>query len=147
METLNSIIKVLGLNHTFFIYVVAFAVLVFILSKWLIAPYYRKFLERESQTKGQTLRAETVQKENQQLQQEYEQLLIKYDRQFQTALQEAKSQMLIQQQEEIEKAQRQATQSITESRNSLEATFLKIQQQLKKEAPLLAQNLTLKLTE
>ena len=40
------------------------------------APYYQKFLERESQTKGQTLRAEAVQKENQKLQQEFEHLLV-----------------------------------------------------------------------
>ena len=55
--------------------------------------------------------------------------------------------MLSHQQQEIEKAQKKASQLITDSKKSLQNSFLNIQKQLQKEALLLAKTLSLKLTK
>ena len=103
METLHSILQVLQLNQTFFIYLVCFFFFLILVSKGLISPVYNRFLTREGLTKGQILKAEELKKENQVLMEKYEQKVLEYNQKFQKAFQERKEKILQDQTMQVEK--------------------------------------------
>ncbi len=147
METLNSVLQVLQLNHTFFIYVCIFLLFLFLVSKFLLSPVYEKFLVRENLTKGQILRAEDIEKETQTLQEEYEKVLLEYNQKFRQALQEKKNETLQNQQVQIEQAHEQAQNLILKARQDFQHDFIKAKKQLDQEAPQLAQSLLSKFNQ
>ena len=147
METLNSILEVLQLNQTFFVYLVCFFVFLILVSKGLISPVYDRFLERESLTKGQILKAEDLKKENQILMEEYEQKVLEYNQKFQKALQEKKEKILQNQTMQVEKAHQQIQEWAEQSRSSFKNAVVEVRKQLDKTAPLLAKQLISKLMQ
>ena len=147
METLYSVLEVLQLNQTFFIYLVCFFFFLILVSKGLISPVYNRFLTREDLTKGQILKAEELKKENQVLMEQYEQKVLEYNQKFQQALQERKNKILQDQTVQVELAQRQAQEWAKQSKQSLQNTAVEVRKQLNQTADLLAQKLISKLIQ
>lgn len=147
MNTLNSIIQVLQLNSTLFVYLILFAGLIFIVSKMLIAPYYKLFEMQHSHTQGQIQKAQDMQKENDQLQAEYEKLLIQFNDRFQHALQMKKNKIVKQQEVLFNKAQKKARILIQNAQKNIQKEFQIAEQQLKHQTVHLARLLSDKLVQ
>ena len=145
METLLSIIDILRLDETFFIYFAVFLFLLFVVSRYLIAPYYQVFLARLEQTEGQIKNADKIQKENQELKKEYETRLALLNSKFQKALKEKVSATYRHQQTLMDEARAQAQVLVSQSQKSLNADVKSAKKQLKLLAPELAQQLSQKL--
>ena len=147
METLHSILQVLQLNQTFFIYLVCFFFFLILVSKGLISPVYHRFLAREGLTKGQILKAEKLKKENQILMEKYEQKVLEYNQKFQKALQERKNKILQDQTVQVEKTHQQIQKWAEQSRSFFKSAVVEVRKQLNQTAPLLAQKLISKLIQ
>ena len=147
MDILISIVQVLQLNSTLFIYLVVFAFFVLFLSKKLMTPYYQLFLERQKQTQGLMQKALDIQKENDLQQKKYEDKLIRFNHQFRQTLQEKKDEIVQNQQTLIEEARSQADVLITNSKKKLIEDFAKAEQELQKSAKTLGLELSNRLVQ
>jgi len=147
METLNSIIKVLQLNETFFIYLIVFFTFMLSIAHLLLKPYYERFSAREKQTKGRVLLSTQLKKEEEQLKQRYEQKLVAFHQKFQKELNEKKSQILKTHQVHINQTRKQAQGKIDSALKSFQKELITAEGELEKEAPRLAEKLKLKLIQ
>ena len=147
METLNSVIRVLQLNETFFIYLVVFFIFMLLIAQTLLKPYFEKFLAQEKQTRGRALLSAQLKKEEEKLHQEYEQRLTAFHQKFQKELNERKTQILKTHQVHIDQTRKQAQEKIDESIKSFQKDLTEAKKELEKEAPKLAENLKLKLVQ
>ena len=147
METLNSIIQVLQLNETFFIYLVIFFIFMLSMAHLLLKPYCDRFVAREKQTRGRVLLSTQIQKEEEQLNQEYEQKLVTFHQKFQKELNEKKNQILKTHQVHIDQTREQAQDKINATLKSFQKELTKAEEELGKEAPQLAEKLKLKLIQ
>ena len=147
METLNSIIKVLQLNETFFIYLVIFFIFMLAMAQLLLKPYYERFLAREKQTRGRVLLSNQLQKEEKQINQEYEQKLITFHQKFQKELNEKKNQILKTHQIHVDQTRKQAQDKIDSALKVFQKELIRAEEELEKEAPQLAEKLKLKLIQ
>ena len=147
METLKSVLQVLQMDNTFFVYLGWFVVLLFFISRFLIKPAYNQFLNYENATRGQILKAEDIQKETQALKKEYEQALLEYNQKFQTALNEKQNKSLQNQQVQIQKTQEQARELTLKSKQTFQKDFAMAQKELNQKAPQLAQAFISKWTQ
>ena len=145
METLLSIIDILRLDETFFLYFAAFLFLLFIVSRYLMAPYYQAFLARFEQTEGQIQNAGKIQEENQKLKKEYETRFALINSRFQKAFKEKLSAIVCHQQTLADEARSQAQVLVGQAEKSLTADFNEAKKQLKELAPGLALELSQKL--
>ena len=147
METLNSVIRVLQLNETFFIYLVVFFIFMLFIAQVLLKPYYEKFLVREEQTQGRALLSTQLKKEEDQLNKEYEQRLAGFHQKFQKELNERKNQILKTQQVHIHQTRKKVQDKIGESMKSFQKELDLAERELEKSAPKLAEDLKLKLIQ
>lgn len=147
METLNSVIQVLQLNKTFFIYLIVFLIFMLFIAQALLKPYYEKFLAQEKQTRGRTLLSTELQKEEEQLNQEYEQRLVAFHQKFQKELSERKNQILQTHQIHINQTHEQAQNKIDDAIKSFQKELTVAEKELEKQAPELAEKLKLKLIQ
>ncbi len=147
METLNSVINVLQLNKTFFIYLVVFLIFMLFIAQILLKPYYEKFLAKEKQTRGRTLLSVELQKKEERLTQEYEQRLVSFHQKFQKELNERKNQILQAHQVHINQTREQAQSKIDGAIKFFQKELAVAEEELGKQAPELAEKLKLKLIQ
>ncbi|MDE0151481.1 MAG: ATP synthase F0 subunit B [Bdellovibrionales bacterium] len=147
METLNSVIQVLQLNETFFIYLIVFFVFMLSVAHFLLKPYYEKFEAREKQTKGRVLLSTQLQKEEEHLNQEYEKKLVAFHQKFQKELNEKKNQILKTHQVQMDQTRKEAQDKINTALESFQKELAKAEEELGREAPQLAKQLKLKLIQ
>ena len=147
METLNSVIHVLQLNETFFIYLVVFFIFMLFIAQVLLKPYYEKFLAREKQTQGRAFLSTQLKKEEDQFNKEYEQRLAGFHQKFQKELNERKNQILKTHQVHIHQTRKKAQDKIDESIKSFQKELTLAKEELEKSAPKLAEDLKLKLIQ
>lgn len=147
METLHSVLQVLQLNSSFFVYMGFFLFLLFFISRFLIKPAYNQFLYRESSTRGRLLKAEDIQRETQALREEYEKVLFEYNQKFQTALNKKKDESLQDQAVQVQQAQKQARELVLKSKQTFQKDFKAVQKELEQKAPYLARAFISKWTQ
>ena len=147
METLNSVIHVLQLNETFFVYLVVFFMFMLFIARTLLKPYYEKFLAREKQTQGRVLFSTQLKKEEDQLNKEYEQRLASFHQKFQKELNERKNQILKTHQMHIHQTRKQAQAKIALAMKTFQKELALAEEELEKSAPKLAEDLKLKLIQ
>lgn len=147
METLNSVIRVLQLNETFFVYLIVFFIFMLFIAQALLKPYYEKFLAREKQTQGRALLSTQLKKEEEKINHEYEQRLAGFHQKFQKELNERKNQILKTHQIHIHQTRKKAQDKINESIKSFQKQLALAEEELERSAPKLAEDLKLKLIQ
>ena len=147
METLNSVIRVLQLNETFFIYLAVFFIFMLFIARTLLKPYYERFLTQEEQTKGRAFLSAQLKKEEEELNREYEQRLADFHQNFQKEIDERKNQILKTHQVHIHQTRKQAQDKITGAMKTFQTEAALAEEELEKSAPKLAENLKLKLIQ
>ena len=145
METLESVIQVLKLNGSFFIYLLVFSFFLTFISRALMAPYYEKLKSRNKETEGKILKSEELQKKALETKKQYEEKLTLFNQKFQSQLKKRKDQILEKNQKEINKAFLETKEKTRASKKTLRAEFDLARKELMKEAPKLAENLSIKL--
>lgn len=147
METLNSVIQVLQLNETFFVYLVVFFIFMLFTAQFLLKPYYERFLAQEKQTRGRVLLSTQLKKEEEELNQEYEQRLAGFHQKFQKEVNERKNQILKTHQMHIHQTRKQTQDKIAGAIKTFQKELSLAEEELEKSAPKLAENLKLKLIQ
>ena len=145
MGTINSLIEVFHLNESFFIYLTFFFLFLFLISRFLLTPYLHAFLKRDEKTQGRLLLTSQIQTENENLIQEYNQKLIQFNQKFQQKLGEKKEELSQKNQSAIDQTRKEIEQWVQEQKKTFQNDFNKAQQEIKTQAPKLAEELSSKL--
>ena len=145
MGTINSLIEIFHLNESFFIYFAFFFLFLFLISRFLLTPYLHAFLKRDEKTQGRLLLTSQVQKQNEDLTQEYNQKLIQFNQRFQEKLGKKKEELSQKNMLAMSQIQKETRQWIQEQKQIFQNDFNKAQEEIKKQAPLLAEELSSKL--
>lgn len=145
MEILYSIIKVLEINETLFIYLATFTVIFFLVSNFLMKPYFEKYIQRQEKTKGLIEKAEKMRKENATMLNQYEVQFVAFNEKFSSHLQKKRKEILQNHKKLIEAAHSQARVLIENSKKEFNEQYLKAKKELNSQAPEWAKTLSLKI--
>ncbi len=145
MGIIKSLIEAFQLNETFFVYMAVFFVFLFLVSRLLLTPYFYAFLKRDEKTQGRLILSSQLQEENQSLIKEYKQKLVHFNQRFQEKLKEKKEELNKKNILELDRIKKTTHKWIQEQRVVFQNDFNKAKEEVKKEAPSLAEQLNLKL--
>lgn len=145
METIYSIMDILKINETFFIYLIGFTAMFIIVQKFLFQPYFEQYLKRLEKTEGLIMKAEKIKESNSKKLDEYQRDLIQFNNQFFESLKNKREEIIETHQKLIQEAGSQAKVLIENNKKRFQAQYEEARKQLEKEAPVMAKELSLKI--
>ncbi len=147
MDMLFSIIKVLQINEMLGVYLIVFTVMFFFVSKFLMQPYYEKYLARQDRTRGLIEKAKKIQKENEETIKKYEKQLYEFNALFNLHLQKKKTEILETHKKLINETHSQAKVLLEKAKKDFSTQYDRVEKALSQKAPKLARELSLKLLQ
>jgi F-type H+-transporting ATPase subunit b len=135
MDSIKSLLRLLGIDQTLWIQLVCFLVCYIALTELIFKPYMRAFHKREQLTIGNEESAIRIIEESEALQHEYEQKMRLLNTEIKSVYEQRRLQGLKEQEQLIKKAREQASSLLVESRGRVTAEVQAAHKSLMAEVP------------
>lgn len=147
MATLLGILSSLGVDHTFFVQLVLFMIVLIFVWQVAFVPYFKAYQMREERTTGSQEAAEDLTKNTERLERDYQHQARALNDEIRARFDQQKAAAAKEQEVVISEAREKAKESVAQAREKIQSEYNRAREELFAETKALGQAIASRLTQ